>query len=78
MFLDLRPVVAAMARDAGWSSLAVSDQGDESVAQSPSQWVVAGPVDNIARVFGPPPSAPVRQTTHVWTDGYSTLLGALK
>jgi hypothetical protein len=78
MFLDLRPVVAALASDAGWSSLAVSDQGDERVAQSPSQWVVAGPVDNIARVFGPPPSAPVRQTTHVWTDGYSTLLGALK
>jgi hypothetical protein len=84
LHLDLRPVVAALARDAGWICLVQEemDLSEEELRQgkSPSQWaVVARSREAVApllaggrwTVESEPPA------TRVWTDDYSSLVRVL-
>jgi hypothetical protein len=78
-FLDLAPVVAALASDAGATAVEVSEKGDERKSQS--NWVL---VSRAAAALQPPgiwsvslPIIPERDWA-LWTDDYNNLLQVLR
>jgi SAM-dependent methyltransferase len=78
--LDLEPVLAALARAAGLSSLAQDDaavsDAEWAAGKRPSQWVVmARQHADLGRLAADPRWRPpaLRAGVAVWTDGYSSL-----
>jgi len=83
--LDLAPVVANLARDAGAVALhqvyAPPAAVLATLEQTPSEWVaIARRAEDLMFLAGKPGWVPLesRGQSAVWTDDYSNLLGALK
>lgn len=76
-YLDLQPVVAALAADQGWQSIPLRESGHLDPGTLASQWAVVGPADALARLAlpGKPMNA---SSARVWTDQRSSLLTALR
>jgi spermidine synthase len=85
LYLDLAPVLATQARDAGLVSLVRDDtavpQADMDAGKYPSMWLVMSRNESdlgaLARDARWKPAQPKRET-RVWTDDYSNLLGIIK
>ena len=78
-FLELAPVVAGLAKDAGASAVSIYEPGDE--AKSQSTWVlVSRDVAALATPVIKEASVPVEERTDwsLWTDDYNNLLQVLK
>jgi hypothetical protein len=82
-YLDLKPVLAALAKDAGLVSRYFDDftVDPAHVGKDPSQWVLMvrteddlGPLKGSARWFALDEVQPVR----VWTDDYSNILSVVR
>jgi hypothetical protein len=83
-YLDLRPVLAAQARDLGLVGLVQEDGASEEEARrgkSPSTWVVLArrPAD-LAGLANSPRWRPLtgRPGDRAWTDDYSNVLGVMR
>ena len=81
LHLDLEPVFARLARDAGWSALTRDDTDDATTAatpgKSPSIWLVmARHAEELAPLARDPRWQPAREVPAlaVWTDDHSSLL----
>jgi hypothetical protein len=81
-YLELRPVVAALAEEAGCRSLLISDPSDDRLTIAPSDW---GFISRSREVFhtaeiqaAAGPLLPPGTTPVLWTDRFSNLLGVLK
>ncbi|MBI2378876.1 MAG: fused MFS/spermidine synthase [Deltaproteobacteria bacterium] len=81
---NLRPVVANLARDAGFSCWVRADSlGDAEIRRThraPSQWAVVARKDvNLSSLItaGPWRAEPGDATVRVWTDDYSSLVSVL-
>jgi SAM-dependent methyltransferase len=80
-YLDLEPVLAAIARSLGLEARLRDDPGGEGRAHGPSRWLVMAPD---AEALGPlarderwiPPQPRERHT--LWTDDFSNILGVLR
>ena len=78
-FVDLRPVIAAHARDFGWTAMLRNDPGDPAAATTSSLWVVmASDPQSIASLLAFDPQAgwhaldaPARRA---WTDDHASIL----
>ncbi len=82
-FLDLEPVVAALAADGGWHAAKLYYQPPKYTAvASASQWIAVSrdPATLAALTAGDPQWAPLtrRAGLEAWTDDYSTILPLLK
>jgi SAM-dependent methyltransferase len=84
LHLDLRPVVAALARDAGLVCLVQEDtdvdEADAEAGKSPSQWaVVARHTGDVAPLTAAQRWFPETGTDsgRVWTDDYSSVVSVL-
>jgi SAM-dependent methyltransferase len=84
LHLDLRPVVAALARDAGLVCLVQEDtdvdEADAEAGKSPSQWaVVARNTGDVVRLTAAQRWFPETGTDsgRVWTDDYSSVVSVL-
>ncbi len=81
LYLDLRPVLIAEGRDAGWKTREVSDEGDADAGVFSSDWVLMSPDADIFRraelmkVAEPLES---KRTVPRWTDDFSNLYRILK
>nr|MBA3371524.1 hypothetical protein [Thermoleophilaceae bacterium] len=82
-YLDLEPVVAALASDAGLSCLTREEQRRAPVrvpGKIPSHWaVMAERPTALARLAADPRWRPCRRSPgeRVWTDDFSNIVGAL-
>lgn len=83
LHLDLRPVVAALARDAGLVCLVQEDtdvdEADAEAGKSPSQWAVLArtPQDVVRLGGGRWVVDPGEKDGRVWTDDYSSVVSVL-
>lgn len=84
LHLNLKPVVAALARDAGLVCLMQNDTGlsaaEVAAGKSPSQWaVLARRPEDVASLqsAGPWHLDAGSPSTRVWTDNYSSVVSAL-
>lgn len=82
-FLDLEPVVAALAADGGWHAARLYYQPPKYTAiASASQWIALSrdPATLASLEAGDPQWAPLerRAGLEAWTDDYSTILPLLK
>ncbi|MEE2733179.1 MAG: fused MFS/spermidine synthase [Pseudomonadota bacterium] len=79
-FLDLEPVITALARDNQLQVLTLADQGDADDRYYSSDWVLVSnnrdllTSDQIQSVAVVPASVPIRP----WTDDYTSLFSVLK
>ncbi len=84
-YLDLRPVIGALGRDAGLTGLVRDDlripEADRAREKNGSMWAALArrPVD-LGSLAGDPrwKPLPVRAETRVWTDDFSNLFDAVK
>ena len=80
-YVDLEPVVAAIAKDAGLYALSVHSHGDEQNGLYFADWILV--TTNQAFLSQPEVvnnafPTPVRAGVRLWTDNYSSLLPLLK
>ena len=80
LYIDLAPVVAFAAQADGMTSRLVSDRGDDSRAEDPSDWVLISAEPGF---FGDPALAgaaavKIPPNFRVWTDDYSNLWRSLR
>lgn len=84
-YLDLKPVIANLARDAGLTCLVREDLGtvpqEKKAGKEPSQWIVmARPGTDIDQLWkrGLWEQLPGQPDVPVWTDDYSNILEVFK
>ena len=80
-YLDLSPVLAVLAHDAGMSAWQWADlmgsSGKDEVGKSPSEWVViSGNTAAFTSFRGGWSRLQHSETTHIWTDRHSSVLSA--
>jgi spermidine synthase len=80
-YVDLEPVVAALAKDAGLYALSVHSHGDDQNGLYFADWILVttnqaflGQPEIVNNAF----PTPVRPDVRLWTDNYSSLLPLLK
>jgi len=83
--LDLKPVVASLARDAGWVAYARADlvlaPEEREAGKDPSQWVVLAPTRSGLGALAEDPrwlALTVQTGARVWTDDFSNLWDVIK
>jgi SAM-dependent methyltransferase len=80
-YVDLEPVVAAIAKDAGLHAMSVHSHGDEQNGLYFSDWILVTANQAFLsqpEVFNNAFRTPVRADARLWTDNYSSLLPLLK
>jgi SAM-dependent methyltransferase len=82
-YLELRPVVAKLAADAGWRAWGRIDRDvspeEKARGKQPSSWIVTGDYENVASVVLRPGWEPLTADTRpTWTDDFSNVLGAVR
>lgn len=77
MYLDLKPVIAGLANDAGLTGIIVEDTGD-GVSSFPSRWVLmardADVLSEVSQTSYPDLQGAVDPDMRLWTDDYSNLI----
>ena len=77
MYLDLKPVIAGLANDAGLTGIIVEDTGD-GVSSFPSRWVLmardAEVLSGVSLTSYPDLQEAVDPDMRLWTDDYSNLI----
>jgi hypothetical protein len=81
-YLDITPVLAALAHDAGLTCASASDPGDPKEGRFPSDWVVmGGPSSGIHELLTRSATwqeLPGRPGQPLWRDDFSNILGLLR
>jgi hypothetical protein len=80
-YVDLEPVVAAIAKDAGLSAMSVHSHGDEQNGLYFSDWILVTANQAFLsqpEVFNNAFPTHLRADVRLWTDNYSSLLPLLK
>jgi SAM-dependent methyltransferase len=80
-YVDLEPVVAALAKDAGLYALSVHSHGDEQNGLYFADWILVTTNQAFLRqpeVVNNAFPTPLRPGVRLWTDNYSSLLPLLK
>jgi hypothetical protein len=77
MFLDLKPVIAGLAKDAGLTGIIVEDVGD-GISSFPSRWVLmarhADIWSEVSQISYPDLQGAADPDVRLWTDDYSNLI----
>ena len=77
MFLDLKPVIAGLANDAGLAGIIVEDTGDGALS-FPSRWVLmarhADVLSEVSQTSYPDLQGVADPDMRLWTDDYSNLI----
>lgn len=78
-YLNLSPVVFRLAAEIGMSAMHIADSGGSILGGSPSLWILLAKDPDVftSVTFANANVSPPEQTTHVWTDDYSSLLPVL-
>ena len=83
--LDLKPVVATLARDAGWVAYARDDlllsPEEREAGKDPSQWVVLAHTRSALGALADDPrwfALTAQPGARVWTDDFSNLWNVIK
>jgi len=80
-YIDLEPVVAAIARDAGLHTLSVHSHGDEQNGFYFADWILVSANQAFLsqpEIFNNSSPTPLRAGVRMWTDNYSAVFPLLK
>jgi SAM-dependent methyltransferase len=80
-YIDLEPVVAGIARDAGMRALSVHSRGDEQNGVYYADWILATANQSFLaqpEVVNAALPTPLRGDVRLWTDNYSSVFPLLK
>jgi hypothetical protein len=75
-FLDLKPIVAAVAQSVGKSGFFLEDRGDPALGTALSEWMLVVDGSDVPRDVGATPILP--GSVAPWTDDYASLRAALR
>ena len=81
LYIDLEPVVAAIARDAGLHTLSVHSHGDEQNGFYFADWILVSANQAFLsqpEIFNNSSPTPLRAGVRMWTDNYSAVFPLLK
>jgi hypothetical protein len=80
-YIDLEPVVAAIAADAGMSAVSVHSHGDEQNGLYYSDWILVTTNQNLLHqpeIINNGFPTPMQEGVRLWTDNYSSVFPLLK
>ena len=78
LFLDLRPVVAGLAADAGFACVEVHGAGDPASQRNASVWMLVAETHALLEGDSAPSAGTTIPSPVLWTDDYSSLWKVLK